>query len=180
MKNHVRKLGILLSLSLILVLSSGIVYGQRNGVEKTLSLTDSLPKPIQPPKRIVYQQERGVFLNELQEQVTLEKLLWKEQYRQDAVSMYWVNKALEERINEVISANQRLRSDLSLAETNAIQATAGMEHYRKLFKEMEAENIKLRNSNRNLNAANFGLKIGTVTLGLSTLYFGVVKPLIVR
>ena len=94
--------------------------------------------------------------------------------------MYWVNKALEERINEVISANQRLRSDLSLAETNAIQATAGMEHYRKLFKEMEAENIKLRNSNRNLNAANFGLKIGTVTLGLSTLYFGVVKPLIVR
>jgi hypothetical protein len=45
---------------------------------------------------------------------------------------------------------------------------------------MEAENIKLRNSNRNLNAANFGLKIGTVTLGLTTIYFGVIKPLIGR
>lgn len=128
----------------------------------------------------MYQQERGVFLNELQEQVTLEKLLWKEQYRQDAVSMYWVNKALEERINEVIATNQKLRSDLTLAETSSIRATANMEHYRSLFKEMEAENVKLRNDNRNLKAGNFVLKLGVVGLGASTVYFGVIKPLISR
>ena len=87
--------------------------------------------------------------------------------------MYWVNIALEERLVEVMAVNQKLRQDLSLAETSSIRATAGMEHYRGLFKEMEVENIKLRNSNRNLKASNLGLKIGTVTFGLTTIYFGI-------
>ena len=139
-----------------------------------------MPKPIQPPKRIVYHQEKGVFLNELQEQVTLEKLLWKEQYRQDAVAMYWVNKALEERINDVIRQNTQMRDDLQKAETQAVYATANMEHYRTLFKDIEAANITLTKENNKLRVGNLGLKISTVTLGLSTLYFGVVKPLIVR
>jgi hypothetical protein len=137
------------------------------------SLTDTTLILKRPPKRLVYQQEKGVFLNELQEQITLEKLLWKEVYRQDAVSMYWINVALEERIVEVMAINERLRQDLSLAETSSIRATAGMEHYRGLFKDMEAENIKLRNSNRNLKASNLGFKIGTVTFGLTTVYLGI-------
>jgi hypothetical protein len=151
-----------------------------NGVEKTASLIDSLPKPIQPPKRITYQQEKGVFLNELQEQITLEKLLWKEQYRQDAVSMYWVNKALEERINDVIHQNNKLRNDLQKAETQAVYATANMEHYRTLFKDIETANVKLTKENSQLKLGNFVWKTGTITLGITTLYFGVVKPLILR
>jgi len=181
MKNHVNRLVLLFSvLSLILVLSSGTVYGQKNGVEKTASLIDSLPKPIQPPKRITYQQEKGVFLNELQEQITLEKLLWKEQYRQDAVSMYWVNKALEERINDVIRQNTQIRDDLQKAETQAVYATANMEHYRTLFKDVETANVKLTKENSQLKLGNFVWKTGTITFGITTLYFGVVKPLILR
>ena len=72
-----------------------------------------------------------------------------------------------------MAINERLRQDLSLAETSSIRATAGMEHYRGLFKDMEAENIKLRNSNRNLKASNLGFKIGTVTFGLTTVYLGI-------
>jgi hypothetical protein len=139
-----------------------------------------LPKPIQPPKRIVYHQEKGVFLNELQEQVTLEKLLWKEQYRQDAVAMYWVNKALEERINDVIKQNIQMRDDLQKAETQAVYATANMEHYRTLFKDVETANVKLTKENSQLKLGNFVWKTGTITLGVTTLYFGLVKPLIVR
>jgi hypothetical protein len=139
-----------------------------------------LPKPIQPPKRITYQQEKGVFLNELQEQITLEKLLWKEQYRQDAVSMYWVNKALEERINDVIRQNTQIRDDLQKAETQAVYATANMEHYRTLFKDVETANVKLTKENSQLKLGNFVWKTGTITFGITTLYFGVVKPLILR
>jgi predicted double-glycine peptidase len=119
-------------------------------------------------------------LNELQEQITLEKLLWKEQYRQDAVSMYWVNKALEERINEVIARNIKLEQDLQKAETQAVYATANMEHYRTLFKDMEATNVKLTKENSQLELGNFIWKTGTITLGVTTLYFGLVKPLISR
>lgn len=181
MKNHVNKLVLLFSvLSLILVLSSGTAYGQTNGAEKTASLIDSLPKPVLPPKRITYQQEKGVFLNELQEQITLEKLLWKEQYRQDAVSMYWVNKALEERINEVIARNMRLEQDLQKAETQAVYATANMEHYRTLFKDVDATNVNLTKENSQLKLGNFIWKTGTITFSITTLYFGVVKPLILR
>lgn len=139
-----------------------------------------MPKPIQPPKRITYQQEKGVFLNELQEQITLEKLLWKEQYRQDAVSMYWVNKALEERINDVIRQNTQIRDDLQKAETQAVYATANMEHYRTLFKDVETANVKLTKENSQLKLGNFVWKTGTITFGITTLYFGVVKPLILR
>lgn len=121
-----------------------------------------------------------MFLNELQEQVTLEKLLWKEQYRQDAVAMYWVNKALEERINDVIKQNIQMRDDLQKAETQAVYATANMEHYRTLFKDVETANVKLTKENSQLKLGNFVWKTGTITLGVTTLYFGLVKPLIVR
>lgn len=161
-----------LSLLLLLTITLSTVSGQVHGQSKIPSLTDTTLILKRPPKRIVYEQERGVFLNEIQEQVTLEKLLWKEVYRQDAVSMYWVNVALEERIFEVININKKLEYDLSLAETNAIRATATMEHYRGLFKEAEATTNNLRSDNRKLRITNTSLKIGVIGLGLSTLYFG--------
>jgi len=94
--------------------------------------------------------------------------------------MYWVNKALEERINDVIRQNTKLRDDLQKAETQAVYATGNMEHYRSLFKETEATNVKLRKENAQLKIGNFAWKTGTITLGITTLYFGVVKPLISR
>ncbi len=117
------------------------------------------------PKRITYLKEDGIFLNEFQEQITLEKLLWKEQYRQDAVSMYWVNQALEERINDIIAQNSRLKKDLSLAETQAIYATTNMEHYRKLYTENEATNKALRDTNSALKFKVGVFKTTTFVIG---------------
>jgi hypothetical protein len=122
------------------------------------------------PKRIVYQKESGVFLNEFQEQITLEKLLWKEQYRQDAVSMYWVNQALEERVNDVIAKNIKLERDLKAAETQAIYATTNMEHYRKLFTESEASNKTLRDNNQSLKFKVVVFKTTTIVIGTAALY----------
>lgn len=174
MKNHVNKLMLKLSaLGVILVLSIVTAYGQPSGAQKTPSLIDSLPKPVQPPKRITYQQESGVFLNELQEKITLEKLLWKEQYRQDAVSMYWVNKALEERINEVIAKNERCEKERQEAEAVSIHAVANMEHYRELFRDSEASNLTLRKENSKLKTGNIVYKGLTITFALTTTYFAI-------
>lgn len=169
MQNHVTQLAMRLSFLLILLLSIGIVYGQKSGQEKTLSRTDS----ISVPKRITYLQENGVFLNERQERVTLEKLLWKEQYRQDAVSMYWVNKALEERIEQVVQSRNDLKKELVDCETQSVSAIGNMEHYRKLFKDSDAEMQRLRKENRKLLFNVRLLQVGTVGFGtlfiLSTL-----------
>jgi len=161
-----------LSLLLLLTTKLWIVCGQVSGQSKTPSLTDTTLILNRPPKRLIYEQEKGVFLNELQEQVTLEKLLWKEVYRQDAVAMYWVNIALEERVADVIAKNKRLDHDLALAETKAIQATAGMEHYRTLFKEAESTNKTLRDSNSDLRVSKKFYQGTTILLGISTFYFG--------
>lgn len=114
-----------------------------------------------------------MFLNERQERVTLEKLLWKEQYRQDAVSMYWVNKALEERIEQVVQSRNDLKKELVDCETQSVSAIGNMEHYRKLFKDSDAEMQRLRKENRKLLFNVRLLQVGTVGFGtlfiLSTL-----------
>lgn len=150
-----------------------IACGQIHGQSKIPSLTDTTAILKRPPKRLIYEQEKGVFLNELQEQVTLEKLIWKEVYKQDAVSMYWVNVALEERIVEVLDQNKKLKQDLMLAETAAVKATGGMEHYKTLYKEQETANKTLRLDNSRLKVANFSLKLGIVGLAGTTIYLGV-------
>lgn len=124
------------------------------------------------PKRITYLKEDGLFLNERQEQVTLEKLLWKEQYRQDAVSMYWVNQALEERIDEVLAKNQRLERDLRKAEVDAATAVSNMEHYKGLYEVHTAENTKLTKENSNLKIGNFIWKTTTITFAATSIYLG--------
>jgi hypothetical protein len=155
MKNNVlRSLG-RLSLLLLLLTVVEMTYGSTHGLQRTVLSTDSVSPGFRdtldilrrPPKRLIYQKEKGVFLNELQEQVTLEKLLWKEVYRQDAVAMYWINIALEERNNELIERNQKLQEDLDKTEVEALKSVANMEHYRGLYKSYESQNISLREEN---------------------------------
>jgi len=167
MQNHVKKLILVLSVFLLTMTTIGTVFGQTNGKGKTLSRIDS----IVPPKRITYLQENGVFLNEQQERITLEKLLWKEQYRQDAVSMYWVNKALEERLFQVIDFNKTLKDDLQKAEVSVISATSNMEHYRKLYKDTESQNTKLKSDNQRLKTNNRIFKFTTVSLSIFILVY---------
>lgn len=124
------------------------------------------------PKRITYMKEDGVFLNELQEQITLEKFLWKEQYRQDAVSMYYVNVALEERVDDLVRKNSKLREDLSAAETQAVYATSNMEHYKKLYNDSDLANATLRDKNNVLKFKLIVFKTTTVTVSAIALYQG--------
>ncbi|NDC94537.1 hypothetical protein EB077_04445, partial [bacterium] len=161
-------------------------FGSIHGPQKTVFFTDTTSLGFRdtldilrrPPKRLVYQKEKGIFLNELQEQITLEKLLWKEVYRQDAVAMYWVNIALEERVNEVIARNTKLEQDLNKAETEVLRSTANMEHYRDLYKSSEAQNVVLREDNSKLKVKLWvwrGIGItatgGFIYLGAKQLFF---------
>lgn len=157
------------------------------GLPRTLSHIDSLSaffdanriKPFSAsldtigiPKRITYLKEDGLFLNELQEQVTLEKLLWKEQYRQDAVSMYWVNQALEERINEMIIKNKRLEEDLRKAETEAITASVNMDHYKNLYQQEKSKSDTLNKQLKTARASTVVWKVTTGTFVATSLYLG--------
>jgi len=171
MRNHVNQLLKQFSFCLLLLLSTGTVFGQLNGQEKTASRIDTIGLP----KRITYLQENGVFLNENQEKITLEKLLWKEQYRQDAVSMYWVNKALEERINQLLAVNKEYKADLQLCETSSITAVSNMEHYKNLYKDIQLQNDKLRKDNGNLKTSIKVYKITAISLTGLFVAYGIIS-----
>ena len=148
-----------------------------SGQNKTQQRTDSIYRiPTGPPKRITYIKEKGIFLTENQEILTLEKLQWKELYRQDAVTMYWVNEAVQERVEDQASKIHRLEKDLSTCESESIQAVGNMEHYRNLYKEIDTANTKLRYDNSKLKVKLFVFKGTTVVLGAAAVYF-VIKPL---
>ena len=148
-----------------------------NGQNKTQQRTDSVYKlPTGPPKRITYLKERGIFLTENQEILTLEKLQWKELYRQDAVTMYWVNEALQDRVDDLAIKVLRLEDDIRKAEADAINAVGGMEHYRTLYKEVDAQNTKLRDQNAKLKVNLFIYKGVTVVAATGLVYFAI-KPL---
>lgn len=155
-------------------------FGQNLGSQKTALSTDSVRPGFRdtldilrrPPKRLIYQKEKGVFLNEVQEQITLEKLLWKEVYRQDAVSMYWVNVALEERINDLYKQNEKQKEDLDKCEIEAVRAVGNMEHYRDLYKSYESQNITLRQDNSKLKIKLWVWKGIGVTATGGFLYLG--------
>lgn len=173
MLNLVNQRLIRLSFFLLLLLSTGTVFGQLNGQEKTVSRIDTIGLP----KRITYLEENGVFLNENQERITLEKLLWKEQYRQDAVSMYWVNKALEERINQLITINKEYKTDLQLCETNAVTAISNMDHYKNLYKDVQEQNNNLLKENRSLKSNLRVYKIASISLTGLFVVYGVISVL---
>jgi len=178
MKKLQSTLGMLSVFCLLLILGSETAYGQQNGQSKTQQRTDSTYRiPTGPPKRITYLKEKGVFLTENQEILTLEKLQWKELYRQDAVTMYWVNEALQERVDDQANKIIRLETDVRKAEVEAVNATGGMEHYRALYNENEAKNQKLTSENARLKANLFVYKGVTVALGAGVIYFAV-KPLL--
>jgi hypothetical protein len=118
-----------------------------------------------------------VFLTENQEILTLEKLQWKELYRQDAVTMYWVNEALQERVDDQANKIVRLEDDLRKAESESVNAIGGMEHYRALYKETDAQNTTLRDNNARLKVNLVIYKGVSVVLGAGLIYLAV-KPLL--
>lgn len=170
MKNFVNKLPRLLSFLVILILSTGTACGQLNGAKKTPSPTDS----IRPPKRIIYEQEKGIFLNEKQELITLEKLLWKEQYRQDAVSMYYVNVALEERVKDLVEKNKAQEADLTKAEGEVMRAASNMQHYKTLYEQATEKNKELAEKNKKLTGLS--IKMGVLTISATTALVILILP----
>ncbi len=123
-----------------------------------------------PSKRLIYQQEKGLFLNEKQELIVLEKLLWKEQYKSDAVSMYYVNIALEERVQDLINQNKLLKGDLNLCENESLKAVSSAEQYKILYDQSKDETSKLQSKNFSLKTNLVVFKIITVSLGIIVVY----------
>jgi hypothetical protein len=93
--------------------------------------------------------------------------------------MYWVNEALQERVDDQANKIIRLETDLRKAEAESINAVGGMEHYRSLYKEADANNTKLRDDNGKLKVNLFVYKGISVVATGGLIYFAV-KPLFVH
>lgn len=153
---------------------SSIAYGQTAGQPKIVYRLDEnnrlIADTIKAPQRITWLGEKGVFLNAEQEYITLEKLQWKELYRQDAVSMYWVNLALEERIKQVLEYNKYLEDKLTESETLSARATANMKHYQGLYEETKNANIILTEKNTALKTQLIVFKGVAIVGGIVVVY----------
>jgi protein associated with RNAse G/E len=162
----------------MLVLSTGIAFGQQNGKGKTQQRTDSATRVTTiPPKRVTYLKEKGIFLTDSQEILTLEKLQWKELYRQDAVTMYWVNEALQERVDDQALKIKRLEEDLKRAESEIKHTVDLVEYYRKVYEYSESKNAQLVEDKAKLKKKLFIYRGVSVVLGTGLIYLAV-KPLL--
>lgn len=107
------------------------------GLLASCLLTLTLPKTVYGqknyPDRIVYSGDTGIFLTEYQERLVLEKFQWKEIYKSDAVTMYFVNQLLEEKVR-----NSEAAYDLVL----------------KSYEKCEEDNLKLIRKNSDLTNQN--------------------------
>lgn len=163
-----------LGLFVLLLSSSLTACGQTTGQYKIVYRLNEnsrlVADTVRSPQRITWLGEKGVFLNSEQEYLTLEKLEWKELYRQDAVAMYWVNLALEERIRQVQDYNRSLEDRLLESQTTAARAVSNMEHYKTLFAQTEATNTELRDKNANLKTQLIVYKGVTITAGIIVVY----------
>jgi hypothetical protein len=132
-----------------------IASGQKSSAPKNPPLSE-------PPKRIKYLQEEGVFLNEFQERITLEKMLWKEQYREDAVTMYWIARELEDRNKDLLAINTSLKADLRFQEDENLKIISQTEFIRK-------ENETLKKDNRAYKLDNYKLGVQVKVFKFTTI-----------
>lgn len=83
-------------------------------------VTATLPDSLLPPKRIVWEGEKVVVLDRRQEEKVHEKMQWKEQYKNDAVTAYLVSLKLQGTIADLEDQNRTCKASLVKAENNAL------------------------------------------------------------
>lgn len=146
-------------LLITLKIACGLVLGQGKIPLDTLKA----------PKRIIYNQDKGIFLTKEQEELTLDKLQWKEIYKSDALTLYYINLALEDRIKDLTYQRDKANDELFKCETNTLNTINTMTYYKDKYNEIDAVNKELVKKNKQI----VPLKIGAFTLGVGTATFGI-------
>ena len=141
------------------------VFGQPPGTQKTPSSQDK-------PARVIWNSQKGVFLTEEQEELTLDQLLAKEEYKNNYIAQYWINKALEEQLAERDKMISKYESDLFKCETTSINAVDNMVLYKNHYETAKSENEKLKSELKGYKWKYPLFKVGTVTFGITTLTLG--------
>jgi hypothetical protein len=123
---------------------------------------------IKPPVRVIWNNEKGVFLDEKLEEYTLEKLVKGDQFKNDAVTMWFVNQELQKTIERRDAQIEKYSRDLFTCEDKIVNSVDNMILYKKKFEDTEAENKVLTKKVKSLPL----FKLGTVTFGITTLTIG--------
>lgn len=131
-----------------------------------------MPDSLKPPTRLVWQGEKGVFLTDKQEKLTLEKLQWKEQYKNDAVTMYFVALALQDRVKDLEDQNKECRAELRRTEDEALANNTKLAESNLRLKDEQAANAMLRDEKRLLEVKLFKSRVLTIGLGAGLLGAG--------
>ena len=99
---------------------------------------------VKPPTRLVWQGEKGVFLNNAQETLTLEKLQWKEVYKNDAVTFYLVSLQLNDKVRDLEAQNVNLRNGIRQSEGEALAKNSQVMALSSALKDERDANLLLR------------------------------------
>lgn len=99
---------------------------------------------LRPPQRLTWNGERGVFLNTKQEELTLEKLQWKDVYKNDAITFYMVSLQLNNRVHDLETLVEAQKADLNKCEAEAVDRTEKMLDYQKRWDDEKSANAVLK------------------------------------
>lgn len=131
-----------------------------------------IPDSLRPPQRLIWNGEKGVFLNQKQEELTLEKLQWKDVYKNDATTFYLVSLQLNNRIVDLETRLKEYKIDLDKCEVEALDKNQKMLDYQKAWQNEKAANAALRDDKMLLKrkltksiVLNVGLGLGLVGAG---------------
>jgi hypothetical protein len=121
----------------------------------------------------VWQGEKGVFLTDTQEKLTLEKLQWKEQYRNDAVTMYFVALALQDRVKDLEAQQTECRAALRKTEDEALAKNTKVAELAIQVKDEQNANAILRDEKKVLEVKLFKTRAISIGLGAALVGTGV-------
>jgi hypothetical protein len=129
----------------------------------------SLPDSIRPPQRLIWNGEKGVFLNQKQEELTLEKLQWKEVYKNDATTFFMVSLQLNDQVKDLKQEKIVLQRDLRLCEEEALSFNRQQQELILKWKDEREANDILRDEKKLLKTKLFKSRMISVSLGLALL-----------
>lgn len=134
---------------------SGILFGQGNLQEPTLSLV---------PTRLVYQGDSLVAFDRVQEEILIQKLIYKEIYREDV--LMWMDLWEKERkqstylLEALSKSNKALTNSQALNEQNTLLRKSCEANGRDLYK----TNLELsRKLNNNKLIVKIGIPVALIT-----------------
>lgn len=119
----------------------------------------------------MWNEQKGVFLNEKQEELTLDVVLAAEEYKGSYVAQYWINKELERRLADSYIMLNKYSNDLDNCEGKITNVVEGMNLYKKKYEDEQPELIKLRKEVKSIPLLKIGnFTLGAVVIGLGTVY----------